>query len=240
MFSEYSQRFEILKAYFDSLNGGEGCLLYLSYFLTDCFSFAVIDIEVDVILSFLIGLWGILLQAIPFCVCVSFTILSTLLCFGLYVVNESLIPQILKSNCIWPQAWRGSNAEIREPRRRSAEEQRGRYRTLLYKCRGESGEWHIQLYRWRRVCFMSFTCFVVDLFLPGNCDPRTSPSIQIKHRTPAQQSKSSSSTGSPESARKLHPRPSDKLNPKTINPVGKRESGMPCRQFFCFVLLHWG
>uniref|UniRef100_A0A8C0CC93 Parkin coregulated like n=1 Tax=Balaenoptera musculus TaxID=9771 RepID=A0A8C0CC93_BALMU len=52
-----------------------------------------------------------------------------------------------------------------------------------------------------------------------NCDQRTSSSAQIKHRTAVQQRKSSSSTSSPESARKLHPRPSDKLNPKTINPV---------------------
>ncbi|GAB5570915.1 PACRG-like protein isoform X2 [Prionailurus iriomotensis] len=55
-----------------------------------------------------------------------------------------------------------------------------------------------------------------------NCDQRTSSSIQIKHRTAVQQGKSSSSTSSPESARKFHPRPSDKLNPKTINP--KRET----------------
>ncbi|XP_065733878.1 PACRG-like protein isoform X4 [Phocoena phocoena] len=52
-----------------------------------------------------------------------------------------------------------------------------------------------------------------------NCDQRTSSSAQIKHRTIVQQRKSSSSTSSPESARKLHPRPSDKLNPKTVNPV---------------------
>uniref|UniRef100_A0A8C3YUG8 Parkin coregulated like n=1 Tax=Catagonus wagneri TaxID=51154 RepID=A0A8C3YUG8_9CETA len=52
-----------------------------------------------------------------------------------------------------------------------------------------------------------------------NHDPRTSSSAQIKHRTTVQQSKSSPSTVSPESARKLYPRPSDKLNPKTINPV---------------------
>uniref|UniRef100_A0A4W2G2Q2 Parkin coregulated like n=1 Tax=Bos indicus x Bos taurus TaxID=30522 RepID=A0A4W2G2Q2_BOBOX len=55
--------------------------------------------------------------------------------------------------------------------------------------------------------------------LTGNCDQRTSSSAQVKHGTTVQQSKSSSSTSSPESARKLHPRPSDKLNPKTINPV---------------------
>uniref|UniRef100_A0A8C6DSG2 Parkin coregulated like n=1 Tax=Moschus moschiferus TaxID=68415 RepID=A0A8C6DSG2_MOSMO len=55
--------------------------------------------------------------------------------------------------------------------------------------------------------------------LTDNCDLRTSSSAQVKHGTTVQQSKSSSSTSSPESARKLHPRPSDKLNPKTINPV---------------------
>nr|XP_005897131.1 PREDICTED: PACRG-like protein isoform X2 [Bos mutus] len=55
--------------------------------------------------------------------------------------------------------------------------------------------------------------------LTDNCDQRTSSSAQVKHGTTVQQSKSSSSTSSPESARKLHPRPSDKLNPKTINPV---------------------
>uniref|UniRef100_A0A8D0J680 Parkin coregulated like n=2 Tax=Sus scrofa TaxID=9823 RepID=A0A8D0J680_PIG len=48
-------------------------------------------------------------------------------------------------------------------------------------------------------------------------DERTSLSAQVKHRTTVQQSKSLS-TSSPESARQLYPRPSDKLNPKTINP----------------------
>ncbi|KAL2780045.1 PACRG-like protein isoform 3 [Daubentonia madagascariensis] len=75
----------------------------------------------------------------------------------------------------------------------------------------------------------------------GNCDQRTSSSVQIKHRTIVQQSKSSSSTSSPESTRKLHPRPSDKLNPKTINPFAEQsrapsafaaiysKGGIPCR-----------
>uniref|UniRef100_A0AC11BE93 Parkin coregulated like n=1 Tax=Ovis aries TaxID=9940 RepID=A0AC11BE93_SHEEP len=62
--------------------------------------------------------------------------------------------------------------------------------------------------------------------LTDNCDQRTSSSAQVKHGTRVQQSKSSSSTSSPESARKLHPRPSDKLNPKTINP-GLRETKHP-------------
>uniref|UniRef100_A0A2K5QHB7 Parkin coregulated like n=1 Tax=Cebus imitator TaxID=2715852 RepID=A0A2K5QHB7_CEBIM len=52
----------------------------------------------------------------------------------------------------------------------------------------------------------------------GNDDQRTSSGTQIKHRNAVQRSKSSLSTSSPESAGKLHPRPSDKLNPKTINP----------------------
>ncbi|XP_062964782.1 PACRG-like protein isoform X4 [Cynocephalus volans] len=53
----------------------------------------------------------------------------------------------------------------------------------------------------------------------GTCDQKTSSSAQIKHRATVQRSKSSLSASSPESARKPHPRPSDKLNPKTINPV---------------------
>ncbi|VCX38852.1 unnamed protein product, partial [Gulo gulo] len=75
----------------------------------------------------------------------------------------------------------------------------------------------------------------------GSCDQRTSSNIQIKHRTTVQQSNSSSSTSSPETARKVHPRPSDKLNPKTINPFGEQsrapsafaaiysKGGIPCR-----------
>uniref|UniRef100_A0A2K5QHF0 Parkin coregulated like n=1 Tax=Cebus imitator TaxID=2715852 RepID=A0A2K5QHF0_CEBIM len=60
----------------------------------------------------------------------------------------------------------------------------------------------------------------------GNDDQRTSSGTQIKHRNAVQRSKSSLSTSSPESAGKLHPRPSDKLNPKTINP-GLRETKHP-------------
>ncbi|XP_060004409.1 PACRG-like protein isoform X1 [Lagenorhynchus albirostris] len=75
--------------------------------------------------------------------------------------------------------------------------------------------------------------------MTDNCDQRTSSSAQIKHRTTVQQRKSSWSTSSPESAR--HPRPSDKLNPKTINPFGEQsrapsafaaiysKGGVPCR-----------
>uniref|UniRef100_A0A8I3W047 Parkin coregulated like n=1 Tax=Callithrix jacchus TaxID=9483 RepID=A0A8I3W047_CALJA len=75
----------------------------------------------------------------------------------------------------------------------------------------------------------------------GNDDQRTSSGTQIKYRNAVQRSKSSLSTSSPESARKLHPRPSDKLNPKTINPFGEQsrppsafaaiysKGGIPCR-----------
>ncbi|KAF6131926.1 parkin coregulated like [Phyllostomus discolor] len=76
---------------------------------------------------------------------------------------------------------------------------------------------------------------------PGNYNQRTPASPQIKHRTAVQRSKSSSAASSPESARKAHPRPSDKLNPKTINPFGEQtrapsafaavysKGGIPCR-----------
>ncbi|XP_047421612.1 PACRG-like protein [Sciurus carolinensis] len=75
----------------------------------------------------------------------------------------------------------------------------------------------------------------------GNYDQRTSSSRPVKQRTTVQRSKSSSSVSSPESAKKLHPRPSDKLNPKTINPFGEQsrapsafaaiysKGGIPCR-----------
>ncbi|XP_005402531.1 PREDICTED: PACRG-like protein [Chinchilla lanigera] len=75
----------------------------------------------------------------------------------------------------------------------------------------------------------------------GNCDQRTSAGAQIKQRTAVQRSTSTSLTNSPESVTKLHPRPSDKLNPKTINPFGEQsrvpsafaaiysKGGIPCR-----------
>lgn len=75
----------------------------------------------------------------------------------------------------------------------------------------------------------------------GNYDQRTSSSAQVKHRMTGQRSKSSSLTSSPEAARRVHPRPSDKLNPKTINPFGEQsrapsafaaiysKGGIPCR-----------
>ncbi|KAM4811503.1 PACRG-like protein isoform X2 [Urocitellus parryii] len=87
----------------------------------------------------------------------------------------------------------------------------------------------------------------------GNYLQRTSSSTPVKQRTTIQQSKSSSSIGSPESAKKLHPRPSDKLNPKTINPFGEQtrapsafsaiysKGGIPCRLVHGSVKhrLHW-
>ncbi|XP_010608740.1 PACRG-like protein isoform X2 [Fukomys damarensis] len=75
----------------------------------------------------------------------------------------------------------------------------------------------------------------------GNCDQRTSVAAQIRQRTAVQRSRSTSSASSPEALRKLHPRPSDKLNPKTINPFGEQsrapsafaaiysKGGIPCR-----------
>nr|KAF6388200.1 parkin coregulated like [Myotis myotis] len=77
----------------------------------------------------------------------------------------------------------------------------------------------------------------------GNDDQRTSSSPRRKPRTTVQRSKSSSSSSasSPDAAIKVHPRPSDKLNPKTINPFGEQaratsafaavysKGGIPCR-----------
>ncbi|XP_059530397.1 PACRG-like protein isoform X1 [Myotis daubentonii] len=77
----------------------------------------------------------------------------------------------------------------------------------------------------------------------GNGDQRTSSSPRRKPRTTVQRSKSSSSSSasSPDAAIKVHPRPSDKLNPKTINPFGEQarapsafaavysKGGIPCR-----------
>uniref|UniRef100_A0A8C9P4I8 Parkin coregulated like n=1 Tax=Spermophilus dauricus TaxID=99837 RepID=A0A8C9P4I8_SPEDA len=87
----------------------------------------------------------------------------------------------------------------------------------------------------------------------GNYLQRTSSSTPVRQGTTIQQSKSSSSIGSPESAKKLHPRPSDKLNPKTINPFGEQtrapsafsaiysKGGIPCRLVHGSVKhrLHW-
>ncbi|XP_045140329.1 PACRG-like protein isoform X2 [Echinops telfairi] len=77
--------------------------------------------------------------------------------------------------------------------------------------------------------------------VPGNRDQRTRSAVQIKPRAVVQRSRSSLPTSSPVSARKVHPRPSDKLNPKTINPFGDQprapsafaaiysKGGIPCR-----------
>lgn len=69
-------------------------------------------------------------------------------------------------------------------------------------------------------CWFSVFCFSL-----GNDDQRTSSNPQRKPRTTVQQSKSSSSSSasSPDASIKVHPRPSDKLNPKTINPVSTKE-----------------
>ncbi|XP_004624713.1 PACRG-like protein [Octodon degus] len=75
----------------------------------------------------------------------------------------------------------------------------------------------------------------------GKCDQKTSTGPQVKQRAAVQWSRSASLPSSPESVRKLHPRPSDKLNPKTINPFGEQsrvpsafaaiysKGGIPCR-----------
>ncbi|KAM5271717.1 PACRG-like protein [Ctenodactylus gundi] len=75
----------------------------------------------------------------------------------------------------------------------------------------------------------------------GKCDQSMSSSTQGKQRIAGHLSKSLSSADSPESTKKLHPRPSDKLNPKTINPFGEQsrapsafaaiysKGGIPCR-----------
>ncbi|XP_006884573.1 PREDICTED: PACRG-like protein [Elephantulus edwardii] len=77
--------------------------------------------------------------------------------------------------------------------------------------------------------------------VPGNCDQRAPSSVQVKHRTADPRSRSSLSASSPDSARKPRPRPSDKLNPKTINPFEDQprapsafaaiysKGGIPCR-----------
>uniref|UniRef100_A0A7N4V7Z1 Parkin coregulated like n=1 Tax=Sarcophilus harrisii TaxID=9305 RepID=A0A7N4V7Z1_SARHA len=52
----------------------------------------------------------------------------------------------------------------------------------------------------------------------GTCEKRTSSGSQVKHRSVIHQNKSSS-TNSTNFAKKPHPRPSDKLNPKTIDPT---------------------
>ncbi|XP_074130629.1 PACRG-like protein [Sminthopsis crassicaudata] len=74
----------------------------------------------------------------------------------------------------------------------------------------------------------------------GTCEQRTSSGSQVKHRSAIQKNKSSS-TNSANFAKKPHPRPSDKLNPKTIDPFSDQprassafaaiysKGGIPCR-----------
>lgn len=110
-----------------------------------------------------------------------------------------------------------SNAEIRVPWRHTVEKQSERYPALIFKGRGElySNDTSIDF------TFLFFS--VVFFFFLGNDDQRTSSSPQRKPRTAVQRSTSSSSASSPDAAIKVHPRPSDKLNPKTINPVSTKE-----------------
>uniref|UniRef100_A0A8C8VL75 Parkin coregulated like n=1 Tax=Pelusios castaneus TaxID=367368 RepID=A0A8C8VL75_9SAUR len=74
----------------------------------------------------------------------------------------------------------------------------------------------------------------------GSYDKRMSSGFQIKPKTAVQKNKTSSSS-SPDLAVKPQPRPSDKLNPKTIDPFGDHsrapsafsaiysKGGIPCR-----------
>uniref|UniRef100_F6SUT9 Parkin coregulated like n=2 Tax=Monodelphis domestica TaxID=13616 RepID=F6SUT9_MONDO len=75
----------------------------------------------------------------------------------------------------------------------------------------------------------------------GNYEQRISSGSQEKHRSVVHQNKLLPSKNSPDSVRKPHPRPSDKLNPKTIDPFGDQprapsafaaiysKGGIPCR-----------
>lgn len=113
---------------------------YTSYFLMASLKFSVIDLTgIDIILYFLISLFKYFAPyhtIILFCVCVSFTVFSTVFWFGLYIVSE--FPQnFLKSSFIYLQEQRGSNAEIRVLWRRAAEKQSDRYNTLRSQGSGE-------------------------------------------------------------------------------------------------------
>ncbi|XP_074085810.1 PACRG-like protein isoform X2 [Macrotis lagotis] len=75
----------------------------------------------------------------------------------------------------------------------------------------------------------------------GTYEQRTSSGSQVKPRSVVQQNKSLSSNNSPDFVKKPHPRPSDKLNPKTIDPFSDQprapsafaaiysKGGIPCR-----------
>ncbi|XP_036618116.1 PACRG-like protein isoform X1 [Trichosurus vulpecula] len=75
----------------------------------------------------------------------------------------------------------------------------------------------------------------------GTYEQRTSSGSKIKHRSVVNQNKSLPSNSSPDFVKKPHPRPSDKLNPKTIDPFSDQprapsafaaiysKGGIPCR-----------
>uniref|UniRef100_A0A4X2K5Y8 Parkin coregulated like n=1 Tax=Vombatus ursinus TaxID=29139 RepID=A0A4X2K5Y8_VOMUR len=60
----------------------------------------------------------------------------------------------------------------------------------------------------------------------GTYEQRTPSGSKVQHRSVVHQNKSLPSSNSPDLVRKPHPRPSDKLNPKTIDP-GLRETKHP-------------
>lgn len=86
------------------------------------------------------------------------------------------------------------------------------------------------------LCISIFCTDVLLAFFLGNSDPRTSSGTQMKPRSTVQRSKSSSLASSPEAARRAHPRPSDKLNPKTINPVS---TGSSSGAFLLVIKVHY-
>uniref|UniRef100_A0A4X2K5V4 Parkin coregulated like n=1 Tax=Vombatus ursinus TaxID=29139 RepID=A0A4X2K5V4_VOMUR len=53
----------------------------------------------------------------------------------------------------------------------------------------------------------------------GTYEQRTPSGSKVQHRSVVHQNKSLPSSNSPDLVRKPHPRPSDKLNPKTIDPT---------------------
>ncbi|XP_078004851.1 PACRG-like protein isoform X2 [Phascolarctos cinereus] len=75
----------------------------------------------------------------------------------------------------------------------------------------------------------------------GTYEQRTSSGSKAKHRSVVHQNKSLPSNNSPDFVKKPHPRPSDKLNPKTIDPFSDQprapsafaaiysKGGIPCR-----------
>uniref|UniRef100_A0A4X2K5V1 Parkin coregulated like n=1 Tax=Vombatus ursinus TaxID=29139 RepID=A0A4X2K5V1_VOMUR len=75
----------------------------------------------------------------------------------------------------------------------------------------------------------------------GTYEQRTPSGSKVQHRSVVHQNKSLPSSNSPDLVRKPHPRPSDKLNPKTIDPFSDQprapsafaaiysKGGIPCR-----------